>query len=262
MPELPSVEDFRREIDPNAIDKEISQIKIIDDYILKTPTTKFKQGVKGRVLKSTKRRGKYIFAQVNGKYLVFHFGMSGSAKFYQNKSQEPEYSKIIFEFNDGTFLSIISIRKFGSVEFIEDYKSYVKDNEIGPDALDVSLEEFTDIMNYKKRSYAKTAFMDQSAISGLGNIFSDELLFQTHIYPKTKISTLNEKKIETMFSVMKDILQTAIDCNSHDKPYPNDFIIPHRKLEDTCPVCGTEIARLKISSRHCYFCPKCQPKNK
>jgi formamidopyrimidine-DNA glycosylase len=102
--------------------------------------------------------------------------------------------------------------------------------------------------------------MDQSAISGLGNIFSDEILFQTHVYPKTKVSKLDENKVETMFSLMKEILNKAVDRKLDNKEYPNNFIIPHRDLEDTCPICGTNIKRLEISSRHSYYCPKCQPK--
>ncbi|TFF98412.1 MAG: hypothetical protein EU541_06885 [Promethearchaeota archaeon] len=260
MPELPSVEDFRKEIDPNTINKKISDVRIIDDYILKTPKKRFKEEMVGKIIKSTSRRGKYIFIEIDGKYVLLHFGMSGEVKFYKRKSEQPEYSKIIIEFSDNTFLSIISIRKFGKVELIDDYKTYVNENEIGPDALDVSLEEFKEIMDYKKRSYAKNALMDQSAISGIGNIFSDELLFQVNVFPKTKISQLETEKIEQMYSVMKDILKVAIESRLSDKPYPNDFIIPHRSRDDNCPVCSTNIKRLKISSRHAFYCPKCQIK--
>lgn len=260
MPELPSVEDFRREC-TKVVDRKISKVKIIDDYILKTPKSKFKQEIQGKQIKSVKRWGKYIFLELEGKSnALLHFGMSGSVRFYTKEIEEPEYSKIILEFEDGTFFSIISVRKFGRVELIGDYKTYVDNNEIGPDALEVSLEEFKEIMDYKKRSYAKTALMDQSALSGLGNIFSDEILFQAHIYPKTKVSKLHENKIETMFSLMKEILKKAVDRKLDKNEYPDNFIIPHRDLEDTCPICDTNIKRLEISSRHSYYCPKCQPK--
>jgi formamidopyrimidine-DNA glycosylase len=258
MPELAEVEYFRNKIDPKALGRKIVDIKIKDDYILKSPKKKFKNSLKGKEFKSTKRWGKYLFLEFDNKDLLLHFAMSGNIKFYNTNNDEPEYSKIIFNFDDGHSLSIISIRKFGRVQVVNDYKKFIEKNGIGPDALEVSLEEFKKIMEYKKRSFAKAALLDQKAISGLGNLYSDETLFQSHIFPKRKISELDENQIETMYSNMKEILNKAIKCIKNHTDYPDNFIIPHRNKEGTCPVCDTKLKQLKISSRTTYYCPNCQ----
>jgi formamidopyrimidine-DNA glycosylase len=259
MPELPEVENFRKRIDPIAFERTIQQIKIYDDYILKMPQEEFESGLIGKTFSSSKRRGKYLFLKIDTNHLLLHFAMSGNIKFYNSREKEPEYSKIILQFEDNHFLSIISVRKFGRVEIIDDLETFIKESKLGPDALKIELDIFKKIMENKRRSYAKTALMDQSAISGIGNLYSDETLFQAHIHPKTKIYDLDEEKIERTYSKMQEILKTVIECIENDIEYPHEYIIPHRDKDDKCPVCGSLIKRLKISSRHAFFCPKCQP---
>jgi formamidopyrimidine-DNA glycosylase len=258
MPELPEVESFRKGIDPIALNKEISKITIHDDYILKMPTKKFKDALIGKKFTQTERRGKYLFIHFDSKNLMLHFAMSGTLKYYNNPKNEPEYSKIQIEFKNGDYLSIVSVRKLGKVEIIENISKYAKQNKIGPDALGIKFEDFITIMENKKRSYAKTALMDQSAISGIGNEYSDEILYQANIYPKTKISNLNTPTIKTLYKAMVEVLNTAIDLNIKNTKFPDDYLMPHRDKNDKCPKCGSGIKRYEISSRHGFYCPKCQ----
>jgi formamidopyrimidine-DNA glycosylase len=258
MPELPEVEGFRKKIDPTALHKKIQNIEIHDAYILKIPENKFKKTLQGKEFNLTKRRGKYLFVGFNSKNMMLHFAMSGNVKYFNDLSQEPEYSKIRIKFENGDYLSIISIRKLGRVEIINEIEEFIKENEIGPDALELNLKEFKKIMREKRRSYAKTALMDQSALSGIGNEYSDEILFQAKIYPKIKISDLEESSIEILYKSIKKVLKTAIDININDKEFPNEFIITHRDEKDNCPKCGSNIKKFKISSRHGFYCPSCQ----
>ncbi|TXT64077.1 MAG: hypothetical protein BAJALOKI3v1_260013 [Promethearchaeota archaeon] len=258
MPELPEVESFRKEIDPSALNKEISTITVHDDYILKMPTKEFKEALIGKKFTRTERRGKYLFIHFDSKNLMLHFAMSGTVKYYNNPKNEPEYSKIQIEFKNGDYLSIVSVRKLGRVQIVNEISEYAKENEIGPDALKLTLDEFKMIMENKKRSYAKTALMDQSAISGIGNEYSDEILFQAKIYPKTKISTLKSATIETLYESILEVLNTAIELNIKNTKFPNEYLMLHRDKEENCPKCGSGIKRYEISSRHGFYCPKCQ----
>lgn len=260
MPELPEVEGFRRKIDPAVLNKKITNVKIHDAYILKMPEKKFKETLKGKSFKKTERRGKYLFLNFNSQNLMLHFAMSGNVEYFKEQKHEPEYSKIRIQFDNKDFLSIISVRKLGRVEIIKDIEEYVKENEIGPDAIELNLEEYKKIMDQKKRSYAKTALMDQSALSGIGNEYSDEILFQAGIYPKTKISNLDESSIKNLYESTQHVLKTAVDVNINNTKYPDNFIMPHRDKEGICPKCGSNIKRFEISSRHGFYCPKCQKK--
>jgi len=260
MPELPEVEGFRRKIDPIILNKKIKNIKIHDEYILKMSENKFKKALIGKSFKKTERRGKYLFLNFNSQNLMLHFAMSGDVEYFSEVKQEPEYSKIRIQFDNNDFLSIISVRKLGRVEIVRDIEEFVKHNEIGPDALNLDFDEFKEIMVQKKRSYAKTALMDQKALSGIGNEYSDEILFQAGIYPKTKISDLDESSIKNLYESTQNVLKKAIDVNINHKNYPENFIMSYRDKEGICPKCGSNIKRFKISSRHGFYCPKCQSK--
>ncbi len=132
MPELAEVEYFRRKIDPQALGRKIIDIKIKDDFILKTPKKRFRELLLQKKFKSTKRWGKNLFIEFDKKYLLLHFAMSGNVKFYNTNKDEPKYSKIIFNFDDNHSLSIVSIRKFGRVKIVNDYRKFIKKDGICP----------------------------------------------------------------------------------------------------------------------------------
>jgi formamidopyrimidine-DNA glycosylase len=95
-------------------------------------------------------------------------------------------------------------------------------------------------------------------VSGIGNIYSDEILFKTKINPRTKINLLSESKLRELFNAIKEVLSLGIEKEGDLSTYPINFLIPHRNKEDKCPICGTEISRYEISGRHGFFCPSCQ----
>ena len=106
----------------------------------------------------------------------------------------------------------------------------------------------------------KTTLMDQSKIAGIGNVYSDEILFQAKIYPRTQCDHLGEDQIEELYHTMKDVLQTAIDRQADPEQFPQDFITPHRHKGGHCPICGETLKRVRVGSRHAYYCPNRQEK--
>lgn len=258
MPELPEVESYKKHLDNTSLNKIIKNVTIKDDYVLKMPKKEFKEGVKGKKIEGSKRHGKWLFVKLSSDNLLFHFGMSGDLKYYTSPNDEPEYSKIIFEFESGDYLSYISVRKLGEVKLIKDIDKYIENENLGPDALEVAHEKFLEIMDNKSRSYIKSALMDQNALAGIGNEFSDEILFQAKVYPKIRVSNLSEKKRIQIFDSMKEILKVAIEARAKNESLPDSFIMSHRNKEAICPVCESKIERIEISGRHGYYCPKCQ----
>ncbi|MGV9197775.1 MAG: Fpg/Nei family DNA glycosylase [Promethearchaeia archaeon] len=259
MPELPDVESFRNHFDQTSLNKVVKEITIQDDYILKMDKDKFLTSIKGKTFHSSRRHGKYLFINLGGSYLLLHFGMSGNLQYYEYTEEEPEYSKIIFQFEKGHYLSIISVRKLGKVKIVDNPEKYIKENQLGPDALRISKEQFMEVMK-QKRSYLKTALMDQETICGIGNIYSDEILFQSGMHPKKKINKLSDSQLEILYNNTHSVLKTAIERLITEQELPETFLIPHRDKREKCPQCGAKIKRLKVSSRHGYYCPRCQKK--
>ncbi|MFX1495177.1 MAG: DNA-formamidopyrimidine glycosylase family protein, partial [Promethearchaeota archaeon] len=210
MPELPEVESFKNYLDSTSLNKLIKNIKIRDVRVLNVPETELKRELINKKFVSSNRHGKYLFVKVNSKFLVLHFGMSGYLESYNNVNEEPAHSRIRFKFSDDTFLSYVSQRMFGRVDLCDSIENYIKKKKLGPDALNMNYEEFLSTLK-RRTTISKTFLMDQNIIAGIGNIYSDEILYQSKINPKTRIHELDEKKLNKLFDNIKKILKYGIE---------------------------------------------------
>lgn len=257
MPELPEVETFKRYLDKTSLKQLIKGVLVIDNRILKIEKFYFKNSLKGKRFESSIRHGKYLFVFLNPLYLVMHFGMTGDLEYFNKKDDQPKYSKVIFQFNNNFNLAYISTRMFGKLDIVESVEEYIKNKKLGLDAYKMSFEEFREAVE-KRSAIIKNAFLNQNFIAGVGNIYSDEILFRSKIHPKTKISNLNENRVKELFKNIKDVLEYGIEKQGDLSSYPDNFLIPHRKKEERCPICYTEITRFELAGRHGFFCPTCQ----
>ena len=260
MPELPEVETFKRYLDKTSLKQLITDVQVTDNRILDTERYNLKNSLKGRRFESSTRHGKHLFVYLKPRYLMMHFGMSGDLEYYDNKLASPKFSKVIFQFNNGFNLAYISIRMFGKVSVANSIEEFIENKKLGPDAYKMTLEEFQGALQ-RRSAIAKNALLNQSIIAGIGNIYSDEILFRTKIHPKTNINSLSDSKVEELFVNIKEVLEFGIKKKGDLSTYPNEFLIPHRKKEDKCPSCDSNIIRFEISGRHGFFCPSCQTKS-
>ncbi len=259
MPELPEVETFKRYLDITSLKQLIKKIIVTDNRILKIDKSYLIESVKGKKFESSTRHGKYLFVFLNPRYLVMHFGMTGDLAYYDRKNDNPKFSKVIFQFNNDFNLAYISTRMFGKLDVVDTIETFIKNKKLGLDAYKMSFEEFKEAVK-RRTAIIKNAFLNQSFIAGVGNIYSDEILFRSKIHPKTKINSLSEDKIKELFTNIKDVLKFGIENQGDLSTYPDNFLIPHRKKEDKCPICDAEINRFELAGRHGFFCPICQKK--
>jgi formamidopyrimidine-DNA glycosylase len=105
---------------------------------------------------------------------------------------------------------------------------------------------------------AKSTLMNQHIIAGIGNVYSDEILFQASVHPRAKINGLNGRTLEAMYCAMKEVLQVAIEHQAIPGDFPDSYIIPRRHGDGACPKCGSALERVKVSGRSAYYCPICQ----
>ncbi len=259
MPELPEVETFKQYLDQTSLKQLIKEIQVTDHRILNTEEIYLRRALKGKRFESSIRHGKYLLVYLKPQFLVMHFGMSGDLEYYNNKDDPPKFSKVILKFNNGFNLAYISIRMFGKLSIVNSREEFIENKKLGPDAYKMSFEEFQEALHGRK-AIAKNALLNQSFIAGVGNIYSDEILFRTKIHPKTNINALSEGKIKELYTNIKDVLEFGIEKKGDLSSYPNEFLIPHRKKEEKCPTCNSDITRFEISGRHGFFCPFCQTK--
>ncbi|MFX1364938.1 MAG: DNA-formamidopyrimidine glycosylase [Promethearchaeota archaeon] len=257
MPELPEVETFKRYLDKTSLNQTIKNIKVTDDRVLNIDESYLKKTVINNKFESSTRHGKYILINIGKRYLIFHFGMTGDIKYFNKKEHEPKYSKVIFQFNNDFNLAYISLRMFGKLDIAESIEEFKKKKKLGPDAYKMNFDQFKEALR-RRTGIVKTLLLEQSFVAGIGNIYSDEILFKTKVHPKTKIDSLSESKINELYTNIKEVLRFGIDKKGDLNTYPDHFLIAHRKKDEYCPTCKSEIKRLEISGRHGFYCPNCQ----
>jgi formamidopyrimidine-DNA glycosylase len=148
----------------------------------------------------------------------------------------------------------------GKVGLTDSIRDYISDAGLGPDALQINYETFSNLLS-KGRGTVNSALMNQKLISGLGNIYTDEILYQSGVHPETKKQELTDSIIKKLYRTMDYVLQRAIENNADPEKLPSGFIIPRRHKEGTCPNCGSKLKTIKIGGRSTYFCPRCQKKS-
>ena len=259
MPELPDVEVFKQYLDATSLHQGIAKVHILAPEMLEGVTAERLKGtLEGHVFESSRRHGKYLFVNLDsGLFLVLHFGMTGFLAYFKDTDKKPPHERLQVAFSNGYRLSYDCQRKLGEVTLAGTLEGFLKERSVGTDALEIDLSSFKQALS-KTRASVKSALMNQQRIAGIGNIYSDEILFQARIHPQKKAAQLDESTLEGLFQATKEVLATAIECRADPEKFPEDCLIPHRRADRICPKCGGEIKTARVSGRTAYFCPHCQ----
>lgn len=261
MPELPEITLFKRYVDSTALHKKIVKLSFPDDSLLQSPKSYFEDALTGKKIEETRRLGKYLLMKTSGgKWLVFHFGMTGELEYYQNQEQ-PKYTKMLITFENGYHLAYRCRRKLGKIYLAEGFEEFREEHSLGEDALELSEKQFLELLQDKGGSI-KGALTDQHLLAGIGNVYSDEMLYQCEIHPKSKTDNLSEGEKKDLYNKMKEVLKMAINKDGERSEFPADYLISHRKDGENCPKCSGKIKKIKVSGRSTYFCPSCQKEEK
>lgn len=258
MPELPDVEALKQYADSTSMNKEIERVEVKDEKVLHVSARTLQRRLKSTGFGKTKRLGKHLFLSAgDDNWLMLHFGMTGGLVHAGEGGELPRYSRVLFHFKEDGYLSYTSQRKLGAVGVTDNPSSFKEERNLGDDALEIGREQFRELIG-ERNSMIKTALMDQERLAGLGNVYSDEILYQTKIHPETKTGDLSKDKIDELHRNMRRILQTSINNNADPQKMPGHYLISHREEGAECPDCTGNIKRIKVSGRGCYICPDCQ----
>lgn len=260
MPELPDVEVYRRYVNATSLHQRVRHVHVHGPaLLLGTSPQGLGRALSHKTFRSTSRHGKYLFVNADtDEWLVMHFGMTGDVACFSNKTQEPDYTQLLITFASGYHLAYISRRKLGLIALTESPDKWAAERKLGPDALALSEAEFIQEA-LGQRSGAKAWLMNQQRIAGLGNVYSDEILFQAGIHPRYPLSALGEPACKRLFRAMRSVLQEAIRAGADPDRMPPTFLLPRRRKGGRCPACDAPLATLKAAGRTSWYCPRCQP---
>jgi len=261
MPELPDVQYFKQYLDATSLHRPVKEVVLYTAQVLANITIdELETEVAGRTFAGSDRHGKYLLVELDdGRTLIMHFGMTGHLEYFEDAGGEPEFTDVRFQFEDDGYLAYVAPRKLGGLRLVEDVSHFLAAKDLGPDVLDdeFDFETFRDLLS-GRRGMIKSALMDQSLMAGIGNIYADEILFQSRLHPRAPVQTLDEETLHTLYMTMEEVLQTAIEHNANPEQFPDSFIIPQRHEDGHCPQCGGAVQTVDVAGRTAYYCPQCQ----
>ena len=288
MPELPEVEVVKRSLERNILNLIIKKVKI-KDANLRYKVDKFALSkLIGKKITKIKRRSKFLIFEIGKTYrLLVHLGMTGKFFFTDNKDnkfktsfyyflnykKDQKHDRVIFILNNNQKLIYNDVRKFGFIK-IYSTNSIIKSQHLkhlGPEPLEKNWN-FSYLKKYvfRKERSIKNILMDQKCVSGLGNIYANEILFLSGIKPDRKASKLKDFEIEKIIKFSKIILKNSIKLggstikdfsseNGKKGVFQQHFKVYGRENQDCSNVdCNLKIIRTVISNRATFLCKKCQ----
>ena len=265
MPELPDVEIFRSLAERHGRGKIIARVSVSDPGMVKgAAADELPRLLEGKRIAGCRRHGKLLFVEMaGGGALALHFGTNGSLRCVAPEEAEPAYTRLSLGLAAGERLAYLNPRRIGEVRWLESAESFIAEAGLGPDALDPALDEATFAPALGDgRQAIKAVLMDQARIAGIGNIYSDEILFQARLHPALAARSLAAAGRARLYAAMRHVLETAIACGAGAENFtenlPKDFLIPERHAGGHCPRCGAALRVYKQGGRTGYYCPRCQ----
>ena len=257
MPELPEIADYKKFADEALLHKKVMKVIFGAAKPLQETQKKFTEIFKDHTFTETHQLGKYLFIKSDvKKWLVLHFGMSGKLDF-SALDELPKHAIITFHFKDDTHFSFVCPRKFGKVWIADSVEDFQKEHKLGLDALSISKNDFMAMME-NQTAGVKSVLMNQHNIAGIGNVYTDEILFQSHIHPKTKVSNLSKEEFNDIYTHISKVLKKATQIIENGEKTPDSWLKSHRNEGDDCPGCKGKVKKIQVGGRSTYFCEGCQ----
>jgi formamidopyrimidine-DNA glycosylase len=259
MPELPEVETFKQYLENTSLRKEISEAVLHREHVLlDTKKGALVKALEGNKLTGAIRHGKFLFIRLaKGGYLLIHFGLTGDFEFVEKEGQDPRFTLLLLKFRNGSKLAYTDPRQMGKIALVDDVNKFIRNRGYGPDALTISREDFIERLE-GRRTNIKTALMNQKLLAGVGNEYSDEILFQVGLHPESRVDKLPRKLLENIWKEMRKILDKAVSVNADRDQLEEYFFLDNRKAGLECPNCKGKTESKTVGGRSAYFCPSCQ----
>ena len=271
MPEKPEVVTVAKTLKRQVLGKKITDVAVFWDNIIASPSVdEFLEKIVGEEILDITTRGKFLIFELNHYLLLIHLRMEGKFFFRHVDDPKGKHEHVFFTLDHDISFRFHDVRKFGKMYLLDKDRAYLEKPlcDLGLEYNDSSLDaNYLYQKIHKKNLPIKTVLLDQSIITGIGNIYDDEVLFLSHISPIRKSSRITKKECEEIIINTKKVLDEAITMGGTTIKsftssegvhglFQNKLAIHGKK--GNCPCCGEEIVKIKVGGRGTYYCPNCQ----
>ena len=276
MPELPEVEVVRRGLAEHVVGRRIVAVEVLHERpVRRDPggSTAFVAALTGRIVTAARRRGKYLWLPLdNGDAVLGHLGMSGQMLVHRPGAPDERHLRVRLTLDGGVELRFVDQRMFGGLSVSRGGAELPAEiAHIARDPLDPEFDDADFVRRVRKRgSGIKRQLLDQTLISGVGNIYADEALWRARIHGERPGERLTRAQVVELLGHAREVMLAALGQGgtSFDALYVNvngESGYFDRSLDAygqeglPCRRCGTPIRRVAFMNRSSYFCPRCQP---
>lgn len=276
MPELPEVETVLRGLRKSALGCAIAEVEVNHPAVIVGEPAEFAARLEGRSIASLTRKGKVLVAELAAEdsaerlYLVMRLGMTGQVTIQPRDAAVEPHTHVRMRFEGGAKeLRFRDVRRFGRLRCCTRQELARLLASLGPDARQASERDFGLAMR-GRRGAIKSWLMNQQRLSGLGNIYADEALFEARIHPLAQPAHVSRAAAQRLYRAVQKVLKRAIDLQGTSfRDYvdiegrPGNFSQKLRVYQRTghpCLRCRSRIRRIVVAGRSSHFCPRCQPR--
>ncbi len=269
MPELAEIETVKNDLkSAGIIGCKFISVDILDSKVIGKKSWNLSKSLNQEIL-DVFRKGKYLVFQTTKYFLALHFKMTGHV-FLKNKNyKRQKHEHLILHLDNDKKLIYYDPRKFGKIYLFNDLDDFFKNT--GKDPFEMSFADFQKAISTKNKNI-KFLLLDQSIISGIGNIYVNEALYLAKIHPAKSSDIFSNKELKVLFASIKKVLSDGIKnkgttlgssranfSSIHENRGNNqNHLLVHGKKNGKCKMCKSLIKNIKIAQRSSYFCPKCQ----
>ncbi|MDP9849501.1 bifunctional DNA-formamidopyrimidine glycosylase/DNA-(apurinic or apyrimidinic site) lyase [Streptosporangium lutulentum] len=284
MPELPEVEVVRRGLERWVSGRVVAHAEVLHPRAIRRHVPgaeEFVSRLRGRTIGSAERRGKYLWLPLDGSDAILaHLGMSGQLLVVEPGSAPEKHLRVRIGFADGgPELRFVDQRTFGHV--LVTAMAHSGGRPVPEPIVHIAADPFEDHFDDEKfagrlrakQTEVKRALLDQSLISGVGNIYADEALWRAGLHGVRPTGTLTKPKIAELLAAARQVMSAALSegGTSFDSLYVNvngesgyfdRSLAVYGRRDEPCRKCGAPIIRESFMNRSSYSCPRCQPRPK
>jgi formamidopyrimidine-DNA glycosylase len=248
MPELPEAERARQTLE-SALGRRIVRVDDHDTYVSRPHQPgEIADALVGHALTAAHRRGKFLWLETdNGPTLGLHLGMAGKIVVDSEAEDVSRWDRFALEFEDGTRLALRDKRRLGRAILEPDF------SHVGPDAAGVGREDFRRLIG-RGHTAVKARLLNQKAISGVGNLLADQVLWQARIAPRRDTGALDMADLDRLRRELRSAIRSAVRLGG----VHTGRFIRARRHEGVCPRDGHVLERATVGGRTTYWCPVCQ----